>query len=538
MTALRVHKTTMAFNRLKPFAYLNAEKTPLYRAVMAVFVDAKRHFEIHLRPAEIAAALRHYDVVADSPGDEIESALGQLCDWGNLRRTQDTSEVRTVEEFYRPRYLYQLTQEGEAAERAVQSYEENILKPGELQTAALSVIRDQLHVLLKYARSEQPDGRKIHLSLATLRSYFDQLTTKAQVFIGSIQRAIDLHGFELEVFIAYKERLIDYLERFIGELVIATGEISEVIVQIEKAGIDAILSAAAREEVVDSMDAGPEATAAAEHEWSLRWNGLKKWFIGSAESVSQAETLRGCARSAIPSLLVAISGIHDRRVASSDRPTDLKLLARWFAQAESDADAHRLWRSAFSLNPARHLRIDDENLAARDQEPIAPTTSWLEAEPILISPRLRKTGQYHRRGRPANVIDRTEDKRRLAELAEEEAAQIEAARRRLTTGETTRLSELSRLDRNEFHLLLDLLGKALAEQQKPDSEVATHSSDGSTQIVLKPTNDNVQARIETSDGDFVGPDHVVRITDLSAPLGVIQPARSQPYAMEANAVDE
>ena len=285
------------FDCLRPFAYLNAEKTAAYRAIMAIFVEAKAHFEIHLRPVEIAEALRRYESFDGSQDDDIEIELAQLSHWGNLKRTQDTSEVRTVEEFYRPRYLYQLTREGEASERAVKAYEENILQPGELQTAALSVIRDQLHVLLNYSGGDELDANKIHLTLSTLKNYFDQLTSKAQVFIGSIQRAIDLHSFELEMFIAYKEKLINYLERYIGELVIATGEISDVIHQIESAGIDPVLRAAAKHEVVDAMDAGQDAIDAAVGEWTLRWGGLKKWFIGGVDSPSQAETLRSCARS-------------------------------------------------------------------------------------------------------------------------------------------------------------------------------------------------------------------------------------------------
>ncbi len=373
--------------RLKSFAYLDTEKTPLYRAMMSLFVEAKTHFEIHLRPAEVVNGLQALQEFRTEAINEVESTLNQLCVWGNLRRTQDTSDVRTVEEFYRPRYLYQLTREGEAAERAVRAYEENILHPGELQAAALGVIRDQLQTLLAYTRGPEIDAKKIHLTLSTLKTYFDQLTTKAQVFIGSIQRAIDLHGYELDVFIAYKEKLIEYLERFIGELVIATGEISDVIHKVEQAGVGPILRAAAEHDLVDAMDSSQDEITKAEREWALRWAGLKKWFISGADSPSQADTLRSCARSAIPSLLIAISGFHDRRMASSDRPTDLKLLARWFALTDCDADAHRLWRTAFALNPARHLRIDEETLAARDQQPIPATTSWMEAEAVLISPR-------------------------------------------------------------------------------------------------------------------------------------------------------
>ncbi len=502
------------YGRLKPFAYLDAEKTHLYRALMGLFVEAKAHFLIHLRAAEILAGLGEHLGNTDNLPGEVDSALLQLCEWGNLRRTQDT-DVRTVEEFYRPRYLYQLTREGEAAERAVRAYEDIIVHPGELQTAALGVIREQLQSLLTQADSAEIDVKKIHLTLSTLRTYFDQLTTKAQIFIGSIQRAIDLHGYEIDVFILYKEKLIDYLERFIGELLIAADEIARIIHQLEHADIERMLQAAAAHDLVDAMTAGPDELQKAEREWVLRWAGLTKWFVTTKDTPSQADTLRSCARSAIPSLLIAISGIHDRRVAKCDRPTDLKLLARWFAQAESDAEAHRLWRAAFALNSARHLRIDALTLDARDQNPVALTASWLQSDPILISPRLRTTGEQHRRGRPANVIDRTAEKERLALLAQQEADQIEAARQRIATNQLTKLSDFSLLNRSEFQLLLDLLGKALASQKAPDAKVVTASSDGSLEISLWPTDDHAQATIVTSDGDFRGRDYYLQIRDLT-----------------------
>jgi hypothetical protein len=74
------------------------------------------------------------------------------------------------------------------------------------------------------------------------------------------------------------------------------------------------------------------------------------------------------------------------------------------------------------INCAYVLSID-----ARDQDPVATTASWLQSDPILISPRLRTTGVQHRRGRPAEVIDRTAEKKRLALMARQEAEQIEAA---------------------------------------------------------------------------------------------------------------
>src|SRR6185295_18342332 len=112
-----------------------------------------------------------------------------------------------------------------------------------------------------------------------------------------------------------------------------------------------------------------------------------------------------------------------------------------------DEDAHRLWRAAFGLSPARHLSIDDQTLAARDEAPVPAQASWLEAPPIGISPRLRESGRFTRPGPASRVIDRSAEKAILARLLEEETAQIEAARRRLASGRPTRLSELGSLGR-------------------------------------------------------------------------------------------
>ncbi|HCF57739.1 MAG TPA: TIGR02677 family protein, partial [Myxococcales bacterium] len=217
--------------QIRAFAYLIAEKAPVYRAVLAAFMQAKERFSLHLRPKEIAASL----AACGEPLEprELDAVLDQLCDWGNLEPHPDTAEVATVEDFYRPRYLYQLTVEGEAAERAVRAYLAFLDQPGELQTAALADIRDLLRDLAGVAAETPLDEGKVFRTLKLLCTRLEELTSRAQSFLRSLQRTIDLQGVSVEVFLAYKERLIDYLERFIGELVVAGGEIAVEIERIE-----------------------------------------------------------------------------------------------------------------------------------------------------------------------------------------------------------------------------------------------------------------------------------------------------------------
>ena len=495
---------TESIERLKAFAYLDAEKTHIYRQIMLKFLRAKEAFGIHLRPSEI-----HHGMQDEVSLTDIESALEQLCQWGNLEKHADTTDVTTVEDFYRPRYLYQLTVVGEAAERAIETYYAVVERPGELQTAALADIRAFLGELEQLAVLDEPDPGKVHRTMIALRGRLDALTENALTFIGSLQRNVDLLAAGIDEFLVYKEKLIGYIDRFISELALATTEIASAIERIEDTNVRRILKIAGERDVIDALDQTDAAKDVAVQSWELRWHGLRAWFIGESGALSQGEMLRTRARSSIRALLIAAAAINDRRTSRSDRVSDLRTLALWFSQSEADGDAHRLWRAAFGLTPARHLKIDDATLDEFNTNPVSGQTSWFDAPPIEISPRLRATGQLHRPGAPKAVVDFSREKEQLAREAAAEAEQIMAAHRRFATGQPIRLSEMMYLDHTEFGLLLDLLGEALASRISNDEPVEATSTDGTTIVSLLPTLDSRQAVIETSSGVFSGPDHIV-----------------------------
>jgi uncharacterized protein (TIGR02677 family) len=500
--------TDRELTRLRPFIYITVENAPLYRSVMRCFIDARERFTLHLRPSDVTAAIE----LSTDTAPSIESALQQLCEWGNLERHPDTADVATVEEFYRPRFLYQLTPEGEAAERAVSMFEETLSRPGELQAAALSDIRALLETIAELAAVDPIDEAAAHLALSNLRGRFDELTTRAQAFMASVQRGASLRGAAIADFLAYKETLINYLERFIGELRLATADIADLVQRVERRGVDRLLRAAAERDVIDRLDASEEHRADAERRWRLRWTGLRAWFLGQPGVPSQAEVLRSRARAAIPALLAAVGTINDRRLTRSDRVADLRTLARWFAETDREDDLHRLWRAAFALSPARHLRVDAETVDARDAAGSGSSqTSWLDAPAIHIAPRLRAIGRHAAPGRPPAVVDLSHEKAMLRAEAEAQAAQLAAAQRNLATGRRTRLSELSLTNSAELELFLDLLGEALANRVAPGDVASITSIDGSVRVTLEPVGDGTDATIVTALGDLRGPDHWITI---------------------------
>jgi uncharacterized protein (TIGR02677 family) len=499
----------------QPFTYLSVPNSDLYRSLLRTFARAKERFIVHLRPEDVAAELR-----VDA-GEPLTQALEQLVTWGNLRADVDTSRVTTVEDFHRKRCLYQLTAAGQAAEQAISFYEEAIGRRGQLQSVALADIAGQLRSLKVLAMEDDPDPAKVHLLLLSVAERFSSLADNAQAFMSALRRAMDFSDGDVDGFLAYKERLIDYINRFIADLANSGAQIAVLLGELEAAGHERLLELTARREAADAVPDGTDASeslARAEKQaldaWRNRWRGLDDWFTSrDAGHPSQARLLRQAAVTAIKQLIDAVGLLNERRSGRSDRSADFRVLARWFAQAPDDEAAHRLWRAAFGLSPARHLSVTSETADAWEDVP--PGTAWRDAPAIRISPQLRKTGTYERRGQPNQVRDRSAERDLLRRRAEYEAAQTAAARRRLRTAGPTLLSDLDVLDPQAFRLFLALLGDALAARKPGDTEVKTVTSDGTLEVRLSLVPDGGTASIGTAAGQLTGPEHVIEITELT-----------------------
>jgi uncharacterized protein (TIGR02677 family) len=510
-------------DRFKPFGYLTAPNAALYRQVMLTFVAAKRRFVVHLRSEDVVEAL-----ATDGPADDkaIADALAKLEDWGNLRADPDTSRVTGVEDFYRARFLYQLTHAGEAAERSLEVFDEQLGRRGALQAVALADIAVGLRAIRELTQEPEPDVGRTGLLLRDLVRRCADLAENAQAFMGSLQRTIDLYELDAEAFRAYKDRLIEYLERFIKDLAGIGSQIAELLEGLDPAGIDRLLELVAGRDAEDAAPGVGETMSAEDFRaqaftaeltsWQERWLGLRQWFLSAPGHPCQAKLLRMRARKAIPDLLAVVALLNERRAGRSDRTADFRELAVWFAQAPDDAAMHQLWQATFGLHSTRHLTLDADTEQARVKDPVPSSTAWAQAPPLMISPRLRRTGSYERRGKPNRVIDRRQERGHLAERAAAEAEQTAAARARLVTEHPIRLSDLGHLDLDAFSLFLTLLGEALSAQRPDERGIRTTTGDGSLEVTLTPISGATAVEIRTEAGVFRGLDHVLQITDLTA----------------------
>lgn len=139
-----------------------------------------------------------------------------------------------------------------------------------------------------------------------------------------------------------------------------------------------------------------------------------------------------------------------------------------------------------------------------------PTTSWADAPAVEISPRLRATGSYERRGQPTRVRNRAAERRAIAFQVEAQRIEAERLLSQLATAEPVPMGNLPIVEPAARTLLLHLLGDALAQRRSAAEDVSVVSLDGAYNVDVRPSAQGASS-IALNDGILSGPAHLVRV---------------------------
>ena len=489
---------------ISAFEYIQSEQAPLYRGIMRVFANAKERFVVRLGLQEIINGVRG---IPDRTDDqEIESAITRLCGWGNLQARPDTSSVCTVEDFYNPHFTYQLTSKGEAFETALAVYDANSERDHSLRCSCLADIRLVAQELKQLSQQAERNAAQLYRNFLLLFALFEDLSAAAHTLICKLDGRADLHPHELR-------GLVECCRRFLAELELEAAVIGQLVQDIEHAGLEKLILVVVRRNIDERRHVTPTTIAQDCGEWRLQWERFRIWFVPPSNHRAGSVLLRERFRTSLPALLRMSAGVSVEGSGRIDRVRDFRVLAKWFAESGSDAEAHILWRAAFGLSSARHLTINEATLVERESQDIPASTSWQDAPPLRIL-----AGEYGRASRTdglSRIIDRTTEKVRLAAAIQEDAQRVLNAQHPFGNGKRIRLSELETLATGEFELFQDLLGDVVSARASSTDSVEMLSGDGCLRVRLEPTGDDRLARIHTGDGDFSGPDQWITIEQIA-----------------------
>jgi uncharacterized protein (TIGR02677 family) len=424
-------------DRMRLFGYVTADNRQAYLWVLRAFDAARSSYHVMLHTSEVTTTLAElaqtHAGCPDPAALELPRLLDALVEWGVLDRSQDGARAATLAEYRNRHSVYQFTEAGYRAHRAVES----VLAAGiDDSTLSRLVFADLLADLKALAAANTAgDAEEVYRKLNRLDRALADVAERAARFYHMLGDLSRTHDVRPEVFLAHKDALLAHLRDFHDELQRYTPRLREAVFEVEATGLDRMIEAAA--EADERLFATPAERLA---DWHRRWSGLRSWLAPQgADTTSEAERLSGATMAAIGNVLALLRRVTEARRGGVSRESQLRHLAAWFAGAGSEEAAHALFDVVFGLGAPRHVGV-----AHPDPEAIPGRLSWWEAPAVELSRTLVQSGRLpgQGNGRPAR-IDRSDASRRALRERQvtDERRQAEAAGRLVSDGPLDKLDE-------------------------------------------------------------------------------------------------
>lgn len=492
------------------FRFTTTELRDLHLALMAAF-----EAEAVLAPALNLEQVRHAlaRVGWDEPTDDarLHQALAALKDWRLLEATQDHgASYATPDEFERRNLQWSLTARGEAAVGGVLHALDALRHAVGLQPAVLDAIGDGLGDLADLMTAPDGADARMHLRLAEVENHLAALVSSVRQFNAHLQRLLRDDGTDDAVFLDVKRRTVAYLEEYVEGVERPQRRLVAAVARVSVLGTAVLFDRAlAGANLAPVAGGDPEPTWLAERR--RRWAALRAWFAPESAEEPRIVGLLGVAQTAIVELLRVLERRWDERRRAGSVAADFQRLARLFASAPGEEEAHRLFAAAFGLWPSRHAHLPPPDGEAR-----TPTTPWAAAAAVDVAPALRTTGTLSHRGRVRPVADPALLRATRLRRQAQELAAHDAVRGQLATTGTVRLSTFARLPAAAFAELLALLATGLDAALGRDGTRRALSADGAVEVVLREVGDGRTATLRTETGILRGPDLEVAISVTGA----------------------
>ena len=381
----------------------------------------------------------------------------------------DGSRAATLAEYRNRHFVYQFSQAGYAAFRAVEDVLGARLDDASLSRLVLPELLADMHELAEANR--QGDGDRIFRKLSRLDSTLSEMATRAAHFylvLGDLVRTTEITP---ESFLVHKDALLTHMREFSSDLSRYAPKLADAIALVESTGITELIERAAvsDERVFLSVE---ERRA----DWQARWSGLSHWFVAAEAETSESDRLREGTMSAIAAVLSLLRRVTETRKGGVSRESQLRHLAGWFANTSSEDSAHALFHAVFGLGRPRHL-----SMVHPDADIVPSSRTWWEAPPVEISRTLAETGRTPTPGMPGRLQRNDGGVRRLREQ------QLEAQRTRSAAAQSLAATGVYErvLSEEETEVLLSLLNAALTARVRVSGRTASGTgSDSGVRLTL------------------------------------------------------
>ncbi|MDD3335274.1 MAG: TIGR02677 family protein [Eubacteriales bacterium] len=362
--------------------YLSAENYIQYRAIMRVFFQEHQKMHYQLDKKALMPLLHQFSQLQAYTEETLNSDLDQLVAWKNLTPIQDPRKAYTISDFKNRQYQYMMTQAALEVERMATALENLYTRTVGLSSHLFYRLQGQLRQIDQLG--ELP-LKQVNAWWQDLQEDFTRLSQSHQDYLQKFYSPTAENRMDAAEFVAYKQRLIHYLEEFIQELQRNTLQIASQLETVTAERRDEIL-----ERILQSELEIPRPEAEKRENWQeeLRarnlgvWQSLCRWFVGNESTANQVmevtnEVIRRVVQNA--AFLVQMQNV------SVSNKAELQHFLRLFSQCRDMKEAHCLSSQVFGAQQARHYCA----VGSRDEDRIDLSTYEEAPADFALEPRIR-----------------------------------------------------------------------------------------------------------------------------------------------------
>src|SRR5689334_17217631 len=194
-------------DRLRLFGYVMADNRLAYLWVLRAFDAARANYHVLLHTSEVAAALaglRAAQPDCPDPAElELPRLLDALVDWGVLDRGQDGTRAASLAEYRNRHSVYQFTEAGYRAHRAVESVLSASVTDANLSRLVFADLLEDLTALA--AANTAGDAEEVYRKLNRLDGALADIAERAARFYHMLGDLGRTHDVRPETFLAHKD---------------------------------------------------------------------------------------------------------------------------------------------------------------------------------------------------------------------------------------------------------------------------------------------------------------------------------------------
>jgi uncharacterized protein (TIGR02677 family) len=467
-------------------SFLVSQRTDVYQPIVRVLFEARQASRMALTTAQVAEDLARRGDARFHALEHLDAYLAQLHRWHVVERDeQHAVEYASLEEYYRGRVTWDLTDAAVQVSRFLETFAPDGDRPGSLGPERLRHVHEELAALANLLETAEPSSGRALQAFTNLGAAVDALRAGVMAFMATLQAARTAGGaVDATLFIAYRNGVVEHLEDFRGARRRYAEPILSLIERIERddaLGRLAALAAGA-EGAYDFRRSAAETREARERELRLVWRGVREWFVGGRGGESPWQRLAEELRGAIAWIAEAYRRLSEQAQSRVDAVAEYVALAHLFADQSSARDCHVVAAGAFGLFGARHVAFEEP------EPELTAGRSWLEIPDELLPDvplHLRSPDRGAPRGRSAQLPDATAARERAARERAKQRARSAALIERFAALGPAPLSALPALDADAFAALREWVAAAIADPAPPGRPRRGRSPDGLAHVTLE-----------------------------------------------------